>query len=605
MEALQRALGDDYILERELGRGGMGTVYLARDARLHRPVALKVLSPELSGDAGLRERFVRETRVAASFSHPNIVPVHAIEERGDLLAFVMGYVEGETLTERVRRGPVSVPDAVRIIQEVAWALSYAHGRGIVHRDVKPDNILIERTSGRAMVTDFGIARAVTAAPGTGLTRVGEVVGTPEFMSPEQAAGDVVDGRSDLYSLGIVGFYALTGRLPFTADNPTALLAMHLTQPPPPLLARRGDVPDEFAQAIDRCLAKAPEDRWLSGESLASALDTLRRAAPDVPAPVRIFLHRFNSGVVVSLLMFVVAYSFASPGTTAPTMDRLIVVAFMVACGFGIAMAAVRRVRGVLQQGFRYHDVVAATATVIAEDRAARDAVRASAAEMKRRRLNRRLAVFSMMWPVAMFYWIHTTVRRPVPGHPGMYSLSLPGVVSAFAAAVAFGLGLALLVSDPLKRTPWLRIQAALWQGPIGRGLFRLYGIGAAKTSGAVRMPATGAGPRTVLNALPKALRQQLRGAVDQISRLEAELDTLAQRKTALNGALAEVMSGPGTAVAADVRDGTAAEIRDHLAGTAARRDAIVTTLEQARIELVRVRAGLAPPAAVLQVLHPS
>ena len=230
---LQQALGDAYVLDRELGRGGMGAVWLARDAHLHRMVAIKVLPPELAAHHDLRERFLRETRMAASFSHPHIVPVHAVEERGGMLAFVMGFVDGESLGARVRRaGPVPVQEVVRLLQEVAWALSYAHGRGVVHRDVKPDNILIERATQRALVTDFGIARSTTAAPAEGLTRVGEVVGTPHFMSPEQAAGDVLDGRSDLYSLGIVGFFALTGRLPFEAATPTSLLAMHLTQAPP-------------------------------------------------------------------------------------------------------------------------------------------------------------------------------------------------------------------------------------------------------------------------------------------------------------------------------------------------------------------------------------
>jgi serine/threonine protein kinase len=208
IDALNAAAGDDFIVERELGRGGMGAVFLARDRALERPVAIKVLPPELASQTALRERFLRETRTAAAFSHPHIVPVHAVEERNGLLLFVMGYVDGETLASRVRRlGPMNAADATRLLREVAWALSYAHGRGTVHRDIKPDNILIERATGRALVLDFGIAAAVAgpadagAAGATRLTRIGEVVGTPQFMSPEQASADQVDGRSDLYSLG--------------------------------------------------------------------------------------------------------------------------------------------------------------------------------------------------------------------------------------------------------------------------------------------------------------------------------------------------------------------------------------------------------------------
>ena len=178
---LATALAGRYTLERELGRGGMGTVFLARDLRLDRLVAIKLLPPELAVRPELRERFLRETRTAASFSHPNIVAVHAVEEAPGLLFFVMSYVEGETLSQRVnRQGPLPVPEALRLLQEVAWALSYAHGRGVVHRDIKPDNILLERSTGRALVMDFGIARSVAAS---GLTQMGETVGNPALHEP--------------------------------------------------------------------------------------------------------------------------------------------------------------------------------------------------------------------------------------------------------------------------------------------------------------------------------------------------------------------------------------------------------------------------------------
>src|SRR5688500_7083328 len=195
MSDIERALAGRYRIERELGRGGMGAVYLARDLKLDRPVALKVLPPEFAANASLRERFLRETRTAASFSHPNIVPVHGVEEHDGVLAFVMGFVEGESIAERVKRQGAMDPRAVaRMLTDVAYALAYAHGRGVVHRDIKPDNIMIERATCRALLMDFGISRPITDSVETaGLTRVGEVVGTPEFMSPEQATGDHVDG----------------------------------------------------------------------------------------------------------------------------------------------------------------------------------------------------------------------------------------------------------------------------------------------------------------------------------------------------------------------------------------------------------------------------
>src|SRR5688572_13185911 len=268
---IRRQLGDRYTIDRELGRGGMGVVYLARDVRLDRPVALKVLSPEFASDSSLRERFLRETRTAASFSHPNIVPVHAVEEREGLLAFAMGFVEGESVAERVRRaGPLDIRSTVKLLQDIGYALAYAHGRGVVHRDIKPDNIMLERATGRALLMDFGIARTIAAkveAPNVtrGLTRVGEVVGTAEYMSPEQASADVVDGRSDLYSLGLVALFALTGRPAITGATTQQILVKQLTEVLPPALSLRPDLPEPLGVAIDRCVAKEPSARFATAE----------------------------------------------------------------------------------------------------------------------------------------------------------------------------------------------------------------------------------------------------------------------------------------------------------------------------------------------------
>src|SRR5205085_2728979 len=250
--ALQEAVRGRYSIERELGRGGMGVVVLARDLALDRPVAIKVLPITLARQPALRERFLREARTAAGLSHPNVVPIHTVEEHDDVVFFVMGFVDGETLARRVARlGPMTPADATRLVQDVAWALAYAHGRGIVHRDIKPDNILLDRATGRALVTDFGIARVADAT--RALTVDGQVMGTAQFMSPEQAAGEPVDGRSDLYALGVVGFFALTGTLPFEAESVTALLAMQVTRPAPPIASRRAGIPARLSAAIDRCL----------------------------------------------------------------------------------------------------------------------------------------------------------------------------------------------------------------------------------------------------------------------------------------------------------------------------------------------------------------
>ncbi|MGH7617055.1 MAG: serine/threonine-protein kinase, partial [Gemmatimonadaceae bacterium] len=223
--SFQAALAGRYSLERELGRGGMGVVYLAREVRLDRLVAIKLLPPDLAADDTLRARFLREARTAARLSHPYIVPIHSVDDIGGFVFYVMAYVDGETLTQRAAaRGPIAPNEATRILREVAWALAYAHAQGVIHRDIKPANILIERGTERAMVTDFGIARVAQVSGDVD----GEVLGTPEYMSPEQACGDSLDGRSDLYSLGVVGFFAVTGRLPFTGTSAQSVLAQHMT-----------------------------------------------------------------------------------------------------------------------------------------------------------------------------------------------------------------------------------------------------------------------------------------------------------------------------------------------------------------------------------------
>ncbi len=278
--ALRTALAGQYDLQRELGRGGMGIVLLARDVRLDRSVALKLLPPHLAQVGDTRERFLREARMAAQLSHPNIVPVYRADELGGFAFFTMGFVDGETLGERIRdRGALPAADVVRILREVAWALAYAHARGIVHRDVKPDNILLERGSGRAVVTDFGIARADF---NPALTQDGLVLGSVHFMSPEQASGTPLDGRSDLYALACIGFLALSGRLPFEDAAPQAVLFAHATKEPPALRSVAPTVPAALAAVIDRGLRKSPQERHETGEALADALgkalDAVQQAA---------------------------------------------------------------------------------------------------------------------------------------------------------------------------------------------------------------------------------------------------------------------------------------------------------------------------------------
>ncbi len=289
---LQAALAGEYSLQRELGRGGMGVVYLARDVQLDRDVAIKVLPAHLAQHAAARQRFVREARTAAGLSHPHIVPIHRVGEARGFVFFVMSYVEGETLGERLRtRGPLTPVDATRVLREVAWALAYAHGRGIVHRDVKPDNILLEVGTGRALVTDFGIAHG--GEDHGPATEPGKITGTAHFMSPEQAASESVDGRTDIYALGVVGYLAVSGRLPFESTNLPALLVRQATQAPPSVMRIAPGLPPALGAAIDRCLARNPAGRFPDGEAMAAALAPTPDARLALPTTLRAWLGARN------------------------------------------------------------------------------------------------------------------------------------------------------------------------------------------------------------------------------------------------------------------------------------------------------------------------
>ncbi|MEO6445941.1 MAG: serine/threonine-protein kinase [Gemmatimonadaceae bacterium] len=252
------AIAPYYALKREIGRGGMGVVFLARDRRLDRLVAIKTLPPQLAKDASIRERFLRETRTAGAMAHPNIVPIHGADEIEGHVFFVMSYVEGESLAAHVRAHErLAAGTVARCMLDVAAALAHAHKRGIIHRDVKAENILMELGSGRALVTDFGIARIAEATP---LTVTGQLIGTVHYVSPEQVSGAPVDGRSDLYSLGVVGFLALTGRFPFDGDLASAVLVSHVTKAAPPVASVSRDVPASLGAIVDRCLLKDPAHR---------------------------------------------------------------------------------------------------------------------------------------------------------------------------------------------------------------------------------------------------------------------------------------------------------------------------------------------------------
>jgi serine/threonine-protein kinase len=520
--ALQQAVAGSYSLERELGRGGMGVVFLARDVALDRPVAIKLLPPELAARPGMRERFLREARTAARLSHPNIVPIHAVEERDGLVFFVMAFVDGETLGDRVRRaGPLPAAEAMRVTQEIAWALGHAHAHGVVHRDVKPDNVLLERGTGRAIVTDFGIARAALGhtAGGAPTPADGTVVGTPAYMSPEQAAGEPVGARSDLYSLGVTAFYAATARLPFEAPSAIAMLARHAAEPAPPLLALRPSLPPAFARVVDRCLAKSPADRPADADDVAAALGGARGAFPEVPAPVAAFVRdadaagaQLGTALCAALVSF--AWMFVVNDFLGIMQAAMLLAATLMLGLVGVRLAQlVQRARGLVRLGYGLEAVRPALALADRMD----DAEAAPVPEREARRTTA-LAV-SGAAATALFYWV-TTVDTSA-------WLSVISVVAMIVVPAAT-LQRLWTAAAAGRRSLWRRLLA----GRVGRGIFALARLGqrgAATTpsAGEPTVLALGRAAESLFDALPAADRARLGDVPALLARLQA--DALALR----------------------------------------------------------------------------
>jgi serine/threonine protein kinase len=281
-ERLARVLNGRYEITRLLGRGGMAVVFLAQDLALERQVAIKMLPPDMAHDQKLIARFQQEAKTAAKLDHPNIIPIYRVENEAGLVYFVMKYVTGHSLDQLLEQGPIPFDAARRILREAALALGHAHKRGIVHRDVKPANIMME-ADGRVVLTDFGISKAVEGS--SQLTGTGAIIGTPHYMAPEQAKGLEVDGRADQYALAVVGHQLLTGKQPFDGSS-HSILYKHVFEAPPRIFESRADAPTDLCAALDRGLAKEPEKRFRSMEEFAAAVIGERRSSPTlVSSPI--------------------------------------------------------------------------------------------------------------------------------------------------------------------------------------------------------------------------------------------------------------------------------------------------------------------------------
>ncbi|MGH7548860.1 MAG: protein kinase domain-containing protein [Gemmatimonadales bacterium] len=528
--------------------------------------------------------------------------------------FVMAYIEGEALGHRVRtRGPLAPAEAGRVLREVAWALAYAHAQGVVHRDVKPENILLEAGTGRALVADFSIARVAEA---TGLTGGGGLVGTPEFMSPEQASGDPVDQRSDLYSLGIVGFYALFGRLPFVATTIPEVLALQISESAPPVATVAPATPRRLAQVVDRCLAKDPAARFQRGESVADAIALSVQPRPEAPLPVRLFLteQKNLSALQLFYLLLIAAVSariffpliFAEfltvvqnqvPGVHEVVVDLLpgALVALVVLAPAALLLYRVRRL---LRAGSRRRDLLDALKTAWQRRREEL----ATAYGRRPRWLER--AVYRV--------WVACVAAGAASGLAALVvpigSATLVVLLATFSVAVVIGvLSYGTGTRVHLAQGGQLRF----WRGPVGRWLFRIAGAGVAARATAIPVThrptefALGGAAEALFEALPKPRRAHLPAVPDVIRRLEGTAQRMRARAEECADLLTRVGPDAAGARSAILRAGAPeaealAERRKALrADLGAARDAAqrylaeaVASLEAIRLDLMRLRAGV-------------
>lgn len=543
-EVLQRELGERYRIERELGRGGMGVVYQARDLKLDRLIALKVLPEEYAADTALRARFLLETRTAASFSHPNIVPVHAVVERPRLIAYSMGFVEGESVSQRVARsGPLTVREIVRLLQDVGYALAYAHGRGVVHRDIKPENIMFERATGRALLMDFGISRVMEKRAAAGLTRVGEVVGTPEYMSPEQAAGDTVDGRSDLYSLGLVAWYAVTGRTAMTGETTQKILVKQLTEAVPRVETVRPDLPELLSQAIDRCIEKTPDDRFATAEALVEAVDEAQLAGAEIPLPVRIFAQELGT---MSLIVFFIAllgwYTMRALGARMSMVDAYLPVVILFSVGITRVHQTLSDARRLAVAGFSRDEILKGMRGVVDERESLRAALRGDAETRRRRRRTLVIAVMQLAGAAALI-WGGMKLR--VQTGPQQYQVPLGAAFMIVSAMCMIGVSGMLIARSPIRTPVGERAFRRVWLGPIGRAFLAMGARGVRRDPGGApavmsafvrSTPASRAGesrasrPAVLSQAPPSAtdaaVGNEMGSGGDAVARLERRIEAL-------------------------------------------------------------------------------
>lgn len=601
--ALQQALVGRYSLERELGRGGMGTVYLARDLRLERPVAIKALHPTLAADPEACARFLREARTAAGLAHPHIVPIYAVEESDAAPLLVMAMIDGETLGARLRnRGPLPADDAARVLREIAWALDHAHAHGVVHRDLTLDNILLERHTGRALLGDFGLAQRTDAVD------VGPVFGTPGYLAPELIRGDAATPASDLYALGVVGWAALTGKLPFAGDA-SAVLAKHLMQPAPALAPLAHGASPRLVAGVMQCLAKDPDARPASATAFLGALER----APEpiaIAAPLRGWFTRWERIAPI--------YSIATPFLALQssllafayyrTVDNRLLTATMVYTALTLTLVPLLahwcfelvQLRRLRADGF-----------TIADIRAALPHWRAAEALHQQREGLRPLAsrvIRSLTVVFAAILVLDVTVIEPnlgllvaVSKGVRMWVMGLTGIMPVLYLFTMMGVGIGFV-------SPGLRIAATgpvrklldrFWRTPLAERFAAFAASGQrsiAATASTLHRPTEmvlGLAVDDLWRAIPEALRTDL-GDVPALAH------TLEQGATELRRLIASLQESEASDGVSDVDRRALVVARE---GLEVRHREAIATLERVRLQLLRLLADRQQTGALTQQLE--
>ena len=599
--AVQQALAGEYSLERELGRGGMGIVYLAREVQLERLVAIKVLPAALAERPGFRERFLREARTAAQLSHPNIVPIHRVGEAGGFVFFVMAYVDGETLGHRVRtQGQLGAAVAARVLREVSWALAYAHGRGVIHRDVKPDNILLETGNGRALVTDFGIARVRQAETEDETERA---MGTAAFASPEQLAGTEVDGRSDLYALGVVGYYIVSGRLPYDATSVAALAGKQLGEAARPVERVSPGVPPALARAIDRCLHRDPAGRFPGGEALADALEPASIERSELPIPLRAWLTTQNparallvtwagvAGIVTAIDAWFVLRFGASHAMRGFRLQQLVVTSVLTAVPL-VTLAAfhLRQTWRALHAGYSVADLRTALARW-------RDIRREEMAfESTETAVGPRLLRWFTWASVAAFAGVIVSAAD-VGRTNGPQMLEFVFKLTAWPAGGSLLLSNALgvrLLPRKLRSAMIGFGRTTFWGSRLGAWVGAMLGRGRSAAPQLLNRPteaALGLAASELFAALPTAYRRDLRALPELVRRLEERAVRVREHVDELSRLTAEAERDLAPSPDDRARE-TVARLREQR--DAARHDfaRAIAALESIRLDLLRLHGGV-------------